>query len=304
MRWFLFFIFPGALLSCTNGKEKNVPVSSTQKDTPLAKREISYNDTVHFPYDSYSDSGYFKGYIPETFASLEDADHTELFTFISNNFNKKDIRLLDKEALSNSVFLDQKTETRIDTLRNSRATIISIYRFGGKPSQIIKINGAIVKNYKSNTIEFQDQDIFDIWGSSFRDFAYKGKEYYYMKAGIMDCKGGSACAGEYHLIYDPANKILNEFFTFRVNSYYFMGDANGDEKLDYLAIENYGMFPVHPDTPNYFTMRLFSDNGRGKFVQQKDKSGKQYFIEGNSGTNLYVGDTMRVGKYHWPVKLK
>ena len=228
-----------------------------------------------------------------------------LTDFLSRNLIKKDIVLLNDYSLSHSVFIDKKKKLRLDTLRNKDVTIISRYIFGDKESQIITINGTVVRKYKDAGVDSLRHDILTLYESSFLDFRFKGKEFYFISAGIMDCGGGSACLTDMKLLFDVANKSLNEFLNFRIGaSSYLFGDIDGDDKLDFLDIQNDGGYGSVSDSLNRYRITFYSCRKSGIFEQVKDSEKKEYYIEGNSGTDYYVGEQMYIDKYYWPLKLK
>lgn len=302
MKQFLtLFCFPLVLFCCKeSSNKKNVKKPPEENSIAMTEtRTWGYNDTAAFPYDEYSDSGYFKGYIPEKIDSIEYFDSSLSHLFINSLLNKKEIILTDSQTLSHSVLIDTKTKIRYDTLKNSHTTIISQIGLGKVDFQKIYINGMLARNYRGT--KNQEEDIFYLNESSFRSFTFKGKLFYYL--GAYCSKGGSAALISYSMIYDTKNNILNSFYTFRVNTPLQFGDVNGDDNLDFLDIQNDGMWGVIENFKNPFSFSLYSDNGKGVFVPQKSKDGKPYTIEGNSGGNLWIIDTLNIEKINWPVKI-
>ena len=100
---------------------------------------------------------------------------------------------------------------------------------------------------------------------------------------------GNVC---FHLLYDLNSHHLNLFTSCRFEAIMF-GDANGDDRLDFLDFDNSGMCTTVP-TSSAFTIQLYSDNGKGNFVLQKDRTRKPYFIDGDRGS-----DRVSHCRYHW-----
>lgn len=329
MKWFLFFILLICVLSCKDNKQKekypeyDSSLMADSKNNSLKIHTKQRADSVEnqrlrdsiekyelplYTVDDrgyFRDSGYFRGPLLVPVDYEEKGNSGMLTDFLSRNLSKKDIVLLNDSSLSHSAFIDKKQKLRLDTLRNKNVTIISRYMFGDKESQTITINGTVVRKYNDVGIDSLRQDILTLYQSSFLDFRFKGKEFYFISAGIMDCGGGSACLTDIQLLYDVANKSLNEFRNFRIGaSSYLFGDIDGDDKLDFLEIDNDGGYGSISDSVNKYRIIISSCNKSGMFEQVKDSGKKEYYIEGNSGTDYYVGEQMYIDKFYWPVKLK
>lgn len=330
MKLFLFFILLFLLLSCKDEEHKeNLPefdstlIPDKRKEivNDLEKQNKKRTDSIEnkrlrdsinefeLPYytedDSgyFRDSGYFKGTGPGKINYSEETRNTLLESFLSKNLSREDINFLNKCSLSHSVYIDKK-KIRLDTLKNTDATIISVYRFRGPKSQTISINGNVVRKFTEKENRESTYDILTFHQSSFRRFTFKEKEFYFFTGSRMDCGATSGCLPIIYLLYDVKNKKLKEFCTFRVDEAYFFGDVNGDNQIDYLELENDGGYGSPIDRLNHYEIRLYSCNPSGKFVQQKDTKRNEYFIRGNSGIDFYVGDQMYIDEYYWPVKLK
>jgi hypothetical protein len=253
------------------------------------------------PYRTEEDSGYFKGYVPEKLDSLETSDTSQLFRFLSKIISRKDIVLLNSETLSHSVFINQKTKIRFDTLKNRNSILISKYKFINPISQTIHINGLMVKKYKWIDDGLINDDVVDIDENSFRHFSFNSKEYYYFRARIFDMFGVSAGNICYHYIYDLGNKKLSHFIACRFYKILF-GDVNGDNHLDYLDFDNSDFCTTIPYSDSV-TIRLYSCNDKGFFVLQKDSRGMPYFIKGNTGRE-FSQDSFIVSQSYWPKSIK
>lgn len=304
MKWlpFLFLL----VFSCKSKTVVNDNPAESKLEEPIEtiyEGPVMYNDTVAMPSvsDPFADSGYFKGYIPEEIVSIEENDTTQLFQFLSKAINKKNLVLLNKETLSHSVFINQKTKTRFDTLKNKHVVIISKYNFGRRESQTIAINGFLIKNYTWNGVDSMQEDVYDLYEHSFRHFSFKGKEYYYIRAGAFYSVGTSMGNVIYHLLYSLENKKINYFETCRFGSKLF-GDANGDDKLDYLDFDNSDFCTTVPISDSV-TIQLYSCNDKGTFVLQKDSKARPYFIKGNTRM-ASSQDSFIMTNSHWPVPIK
>lgn len=316
MKRFLFFILI-VVCSChqakqkwpehdkdtANWKEPDKPFKSDTSHTSYPKADSS---GVHqgIPWSTHDEAGYYEGTPSKKLdypIQIDKDTSSMLGRFLLKNLSTKDIIFLNKETLGQSAFIDAKKKIRIDTLRNKDVTIISKYWFGDTLAQKIYINGHLVRDYKDRGIDSLWEYIFALNGSSFLHFSFHGREYYFLDAGIADC-GASSCAASFNLLYDVKNRKLNDFLFFRVDDHVFWGDINADDKLDFLEINNDG-YGSAPTGVNSFTMKIYSCDTDGKFRVLKDRKGKEYYINGNSGTDWYVG-AMYIDEKYWPVKIK
>jgi len=305
MKWFLFFLYLTILLSCNLDENEQQLQDKKQpiKNKAAEQVKVAADDLYWLPIYSEKDSGYFKiGKVKKINTIYYQDSISDDASFLSRNLITKEILLKNRETLSHSVSIDHTKMVRLDTLTNGKTTIFSVYKFGEKESQKIIIDGTIARNYKWNGVDSLQEDIFNLDGGSFRYFTFKGNEFYYITAGIMDCYGGSACLTEYQLIYDIKQKSLNIFSNFRVAYSHLLGDIDNDNNLDFLEIENDGGYGV--SEINHFSIKIYSNTKSGNFELLKDKYGKAYFLDGNSGTDYYVGSSFNIEKYSWPVKLK
>src|SRR5687767_5575861 len=204
MKWLFVLLL---LVSCNHHDKEKTPTNTESNN--------SVNNGFDLPWETEKDSGYFKGNLPKELSSIEFNEETELFRFLSGIISKREIILLDSHTVSHSAFIDQKTATRLDTFRNSKTIITSEYRFTERPSQIIKLNGKILRNYQWDGTDSTQEDILDLIESSFRHFSFKGKEFYYVMAKVMDRQYGSIHTLCYHLLFTPSSSSFNTFLTCR-----------------------------------------------------------------------------------------
>jgi hypothetical protein len=297
------------LFSCkttTKIKEKRDVEELKTNDTAEAiktaiAKDIKYNDTVKFPWRTEEESGYFKGYITEKLNGLEKSGNSDFDNFISNNLDKKEIVLINKETLSHSVSINQKTKIRIDTYKNENLNIVSTYYFGDYESQKITFNGKTVRNYKWSGVDTKQEDIFLLDEKSFRYFSFRGNKYYYFDATIPHT-GGSVDNICYFLIYNLKGENVSAFYSCRYEGPLLFGNVNGDDQLDFLNFRNEDFCTTVPGSDKA-TFELYSCNTKGEFVKQKDKNNKPYFIEGNTGIG-YNQDSFKIKSFNWPVKVK
>lgn len=292
MKWLPFFIL-FAIASCKSPvQEKKENIVALEKETETY--------SIEMPFDTERDSGYFKGYPYEHLDETEKNDTTMLSSVLSNLISKKDIILLDSQTLSHSVFINRKTQIRFDTLRNDNTLITSEYGFSEKPYQVIKLNNKVIKtNIWKETTASQDlnEDILDLDGSTFRHFQFKGQEFYYIGASIMDGYSGSLHTVYYHLIYSVKGKEPDIFMTCRFYKMLF-GDADNDNYLDYLDFDNGDFCAGVPFSDNVI-IKLYSFNKSGRFVPRMDKNNRLYFIQGRTG-NEFKQDSLIIEKHYWP----
>lgn len=304
MKWLPFLLLLFILLNCGKAGKKHSDTGKRQKEALLQKpgsEKINYNDTVKFPWHTETDTGFFKGYIPEKIEAMEYGDTSGLFKFLSGLITKKNILLLDSFTLSHSVLIDHVTGIRIDTLTNDHTSIVSIYNFNNKPSQTITINGVKVRDYKYTNTDDCCEDIYLINNYSFRHFSFNGKEYYYFSASPMDMFGTSAGNSQFRFIYDLENRKLNYLESCRFH-YMLFGDSNGDNHLDCLDFDNSDFCTTVPFSDSV-TIHLYSVDGKGNLTLQKDKTGIPYFISGRTGVD-FRQDSFIVKKTYWPVPIK
>ncbi len=274
--------------------------SCHQKKKEAQKETATTSGLIH-TYDisirTEEDSGYYKGEPPLKLNYLEVPDTTQLSRFLSKLISKKDIILLDSQTLSHSVYINQKEKVRFDTLRNDRTILTSKYRFNGRESQVIKLNGKVIKDYHWDGSESDEEPVLDFYPESFRHFSFKGKEFYYIRARVMDGFSGSIHTLRYHLICTSSGSNLAIFQTCRFEEMLF-GDADGDDKLDYLDFRNFDFCPGVPLSGDV-TIELFSCNNNGVFVFRENAKGVLYSIKGNTGEGLGQ-DSFKVILYSWP----
>lgn len=289
MKWLPFFILL-FLASCKAGKRKQ----------PVVEKADLEEEFYEMPFRTETDTGYFRGYPAVFLNNIKETDSSQLARFLSNLISKKDIVLIDSQSLSHSVFIDQQKKIRYDTLRNKQTVLVSEYGFGDYEFQIVKLNGKTIQNYHYKEVDQNWQDILNYDGQSFRHFSFKGKEFFYVQASMMDGTGTSAGNIVYHYLFDEKLNRLAEFNTCRFALPLF-GDINGDDRLDYLDFDNSEFCTTVPSSDN--VLLQFYSFDKGKFVLQENKKNKPWFIDGRTGDG-FRQDSFIVKDYLWPVKLK
>lgn len=298
MRWFLFFMLLLSLYCC---RDKPVPVKNDSA-TPVKKdmeQKTGYNDTAHLPWsmNPQDDSGYFKGKIPEQITRFEEFDSTPLDRSLAAILNQQQLKLIDSQTLSHSVFINQLKETRIDTFRNKNSLLISRYYFGKREWQVVTLNGKTIFDYHWNGKEDEKEMVMDFNESSFRHFLFNDIEYYYINANQAYCSGGSAQNVFYHFIFNNKGKTLAAFETCRFWKI-LVGDVNGDQNLDFLEFNNDNFCTTVPYSDDV-TINLYSVSPTGEFILQKDASGKPWSIEAKTGDD-FLQDSLNIITTHWP----
>lgn len=308
----LFILFIHFFCSCNeyknniNNKKLNDSITVIEPNIKSKqKRTYNYNDTVKFPWRTETDTGYFKGFEAENISPIpfltEDTNSFSLNGFINRNIYRNEIKFLNTETLSHSVFINQKTKTRFDTLGNKNINFISVYKFGDVASQKIYCNGKIIQNYNPKGNESSLADIIFFDERSFRLFSFKGKKYCYFD-GNIPYTGGSVDNVCLQLIYSFQSNKLFSFYSCRYPSAMLFGDVDGDDNLDYLNFDNSDFCTTVPGSDRA-TFRLFSVNKVGDFIERKDKKKNPFIIDGNTGS-LYLQDSFKITNYNWPVPIK
>jgi hypothetical protein len=264
----LLVLLSVAIGSCNNKKKS--PDLAQEK----ASTVVSYNDTAFLPFRTEDTAGYFAGYISEKKSELEESDSSHLRDFLRKILSKKEVVLLNKETLSHSVLIDKKKKKRTDTFKNKNTILVSEYVFDSLESQIIKLNEKVISEYKWNGIDSLQKDILQFDRNSFVHFSFHNKEYYYIRARIMNLYGTSAANISYHLLYSSHLEKLSIFRTCRLENILF-GDADGDENLDYLDFDNSDFCTTIPFS-DHVTIKLYSCNSKGNFIVQKNKKGQDF----------------------------
>ncbi len=299
MKWGIAILF--LLIACRQRVHKKEPA----QELPLI-----VNDSNYVPHDSIGpggakvislvwleDTGYFRIQGPAVIHSLDETwgDTCRLLRFMQTNLSTKDILLLNSTGLLHTIHITADTVWRMDTLSGDHTLIIQKVNQDSQKLISLSIDG-----HKS---VWPTVDQLELYGDSFREFNFKGHRFYYLNAMIMGSHGGSASLIRYNILYDRDRKTIDLFDDFRTHGHLYFGDVDGDDRLDYLDLQNDGGYGL--DTINHFRITLWSHNPvTGYFMQRKDASGKEYFIEGNSGTDYYVGDALLVDKFYWPVTLR
>lgn len=299
MKWGIAILF--LLIACRKPGHKKEPVN----EFPLIVHDSNY-----VPHDSigpggakvvssfwHSDTGYFRIEGPAVIRNLDETgnDTCQLLRFLQANLSTKDIRLLNTTGLLHTIHITADTVWRMDTLTGDHTVIIQKVNQDSMKLVSLKIDGH--KN------EWPSVDLMEMYDDSFREFDFKGHRFYYLSAMIMGSHGGSASLIRYNILYDRDRKTIDLFDDFRTHGHLYFGDVDGDDRLDYLDLQNDGGYGL--DTINHFRITLWSHNpATGYFVQRKDARGKEYFIEGNSGTDYYVGEAFKVDKLYWPVPMR
>lgn len=280
MKWFLFLF--AVLVSCK--QEKRSVVESIEYDSSVMPKKtdttIALKTTEEKKEISLLDNFFIKN-----------IDQSSLkFYKVDPQFSGD---IYAEEYISRAA-TDGKKISR-DSIRVGKLLIVQISNPEDATLTSFKING---KTFSKTALEepllFNDQ--------AFRHFSFKGKEYYYMQANILYFFGGSIGNVYYHIIYDVRNKEISTFTSCRFDKTICFGDANGDDRLDFLHFMNDDFCTLVPSSAD-FEVNLYSCNSKGKFEMQKDKKGKPYYIYGNSGES-YTQDSFNTYEHYWPLKIK
>jgi len=288
MKWLLFLFF-----FCYSCNSKTPKISEKKATT-------NNNAAWDLPFDTEQDSGYFKGYASEKIKSFASNANDQLSEFLDGLIKKSDIKLLDSQTLSHSAYVDPIHKTRYDTLKNDHTMITSLYNFGDKISQTIIFNGSILEKIEWNRSDSSWKDVLDLDGQSFRHFSFKGEDFYYLHAQVMDRFAGSIHTLNYHIIFKASKPLFNTLLTCRFDKM-LVGDVNGDKELDYLDFDNSDFCSGVPFSDSV-TIRFYSFNKLGELKLQKDPNGKEYFIKGNTGEQ-YKQDSFKIKTKYWPFNI-
>jgi len=311
MRWFLFFIILIAA-GCNGPKKRNqlffdsslVHITSKITDTNTVVYSNAYLDSFEAEMVYLEDTGYFRNLgIPQV-NKLGYSLHSRLDVFLDSLISKKDIVLLNNKGLSHSCRIIDKGNVRFDTLRNGKISfiqkqVLGLYSDSDTGSAVLKINGKSVK--ARSVINLDYEALLDFDPSSFRDFLFRGKEFYFIRATVTGTQGASMGNVSYHLLYDVELNKLFYVNSCRFSDWVPFGDVNNDGVLDMLDFDNSDFCTTVPSSDRA-TIQFYSYKNGG-FILQKDKQGIPYIIEGNTGSQ-YSQDSFNIKKRHWPVKLK
>lgn len=281
MKWFLFLFI--AIVSCQ--QDKNPEFETVTYDPSILSKKDGI--TAQLP------SGSSK---KETLTPLE--------IFFSKNISQSSLKLfgitpeLTSDSLSGkSIVRNTNSGTTIiaDSLRIGKLLIVQLYNGEDGTLKSFKIDGKkFDRQMGGEPLSFNKDELMF--------FIFKGKNYYYLQANLLYTYGGSIRNIYYHMIYDEQNRELTMFNSCRFYRPICFGDVDGDDQLDFMHFQNDDFCTTIPSSAN-FEVNLYSCNKKGKFELQKDKSGKTYFISGNSGES-YLQDSFNISKSYWPVEIK
>ena len=299
MKWFLFFVILFNF-SCNNNTVVKTKPLVDSSDIAVKPDGPSYVDSFPITFIWSDDTGYFKNLGQYRIDSLEEKDPSPFFRFIDSILDKRQIILLNRSGLTHSCRISADSIYRTDTFTYGKTSIIQKGNKLDEELSFLKIDGHLIKVPEGNT--FYRGELFNFDESSFRHFIFNKKEYYYISATLLGYFGTSMGNVCFHLLYDLNSHHLNLFTSCRFEAIMF-GDANGDDRLDFLDFDNSGMCTTVPSS-SAFTIQLYSDNGKGNFALQKDKTGKPYFIDGDRGSDFAKADLLTIERMHWPVRQK
>lgn len=295
MKWSLFIYVLLFSYSCRNKtvaeKESVAPALP-----PVASHEENILPTSMYPLD---DSGFYDGPVAKPISRFEEFDSTEQEQALANMISRDNIKLLDHETLSHTMYVDPQKEIRYDTMKNKNSMIVSEYYFGKNETQKVKLNGKLIFNTREKNDDDSWEVIYDFNEASFRHFSFYGKAYYYFNVNQIYSFGGSARNVFYHFIFNEKGEQLATWQTCRFWKI-LIGDVNGDKLLDYIDYNNEDFCTTVPSSDDV-TITLWSAGPAGVFVQQKDARGKPWQIDARTGENY---DSLLVLRKHWPVPLK
>ncbi|RYX84402.1 hypothetical protein EON73_03360 [bacterium] len=158
----------------------------------------------------------------------------------------------------------------------------------------IKIDGDIftLKDQATLNIVWNKKDSVDFVNNWDEIKLYKvnGRELVGIRMLFQPCTG-LGCSVDYFLIYDLQTKTKNFFGTFKTDNKLALYNFNNDGKIDYLSKTFIGN--LEGSKPTNFVYELYSIEGNGKFIQQKNNSGQTYQIK----QITFPNDTTKTEKF-------
>jgi hypothetical protein len=131
---------------------------------------------------------------------------------------------------------------------------------------------------------------------------YKSKEYELIGIRMyFDPCNGIGCSANHFLWYDFKKKTKNYFGTFRTDNRLALYSFNNNESIDYLSKTFVG--DAQGATEMNFVTELYSINGKGEFILQKDSNENPYKITQTTFPNdtTIKGDRLNI---HWFENIK
>lgn len=277
MKWFLFLLI--AIASCK--QEKETSENMIYQDSSLASEVV--------------DTRKGRSALTQGSPGLSDVRNSPLNNFFKKNVDQSGLQFYELKGLVYSGDVVAGTNIRRDSIRNKNISII----------QVAKVDEGTTVDFSIDGFSFKSTpwaDALEFNMDAFRHFRYKGNEYYYLQGNFINSFGGSMRNVCYHIIYMLGSKQVNYFTSCRFDKVFCFGDVDGNESLDYLDFKNEDFCTMLPSSAD-FMVNFYSCNEKGKFEIQKDKKGKHYFINGNSGENL-LQDSFNISSHYWPLQIR
>jgi hypothetical protein len=281
MKWFLFLFL--LFFSCRQDKSPAMdPVNFDSSILP--KRQESLTATVNTADNEEKMTPLIKFF-------QKNADQSALKFHKINVYTTGDT---DVSEISNYEANQGKTISR-DSIHAGKLLIIQVVNPSKAALLSFRIDG---KEFKK-TIGIEPLRLNE---NACRYFSFKGKEYYYLQAKLLYSYWGSIGNVYYHMIYVVKNRELSTFMSCRFPQPVCFGDADADDRLDFLHFSNENFCTTVPSGAE-FEVNLYSCNEKGKFELRKDKKGTAWYIVGNSGES-YGQDSFNITKHYWPIKIR
>ena len=224
-----------------------------------------------YVYDK-NDTG--KVRLATSFTGASRAGYDSLFDdFLSDIIDKSELKLqqsgtvlcIDRLSKNRSAFEAVGKTIKLGLQNNSE---------GNEPVCTISVNGR--KSTLSNTIAFNAsisgsapdtlKQAYQLNCKSIRKFSFRKQEYIYFNMNVLHCTG-SGCAVVYHVLYDAKRRKHSVFKTVGLSDYFTFGNINGDDRLDFAAVNE-----ISAD--GFTDITAYTQNNDGSFSILKNRSGE------------------------------
>lgn len=243
-----------------------------------------------------------------------------VFVFLIACNNRKDIKAVElKTQESNDSTLDPSILDNYFGLHEIKPWIV-VNNITGSQTEIkvsqhkiawlntddetkIKVDNDLftLKDKVTLNVVWESKDSVDFANNwdEIRVYKIEDRELMCLRMSFYPCVG-LGCSVNYFVVYDFQTKSKSFFGTFRTDSRLALYNFNSDNKIDYLSKTFSG--DAHGSTPNEIIYELYSIEGNGHFVKQKNNSGEFYQIK----QTIFPSETQKLETFQqrWIAKIK